>query len=252
MFSGLTVNFLAIASTSAPESARVAAGRRAVRSERGLHRVEDLLARADRVLVAREADDARLDRLQRRLERVPQAVLASARADPGARGRAGRAGSHGLNESASCQHGSLPYRPPPDLDPPAAGAIGRSTSRKMSTAFFISSIVPIEMRQCVFSNGGKSRPTMTPVLGARVAELPRRTADVHEDEVGLRVGRLAAEVLEGLDGERAHFGVARALVVDVLRIVQRRDGRGDAEDADVVRHLAAARAACTESAWPIA
>ena len=37
-----------------------------------------------------------------------------------------------------------------------------STSPKTATAFFISSIVPNEMRQCVFSNGGKSRATSTP------------------------------------------------------------------------------------------
>src|SRR5207244_4146298 len=35
------------------------------------------------------------------------------------------------------------------------------TSPNTATAFFISSIVPNEMRQCVFSNGGKSRATRT-------------------------------------------------------------------------------------------
>ena len=39
-----------------------------------------------------------------------------------------------------------------------------STSPNTATAFCISSIVPNEMRQCVFSNGGKSRATRTPLV----------------------------------------------------------------------------------------
>src|SRR5579864_7946306 len=77
------------------------------------------------------------------------------------------------------------------------------------------------------------------LLGARVTELLRRTTDVHEDEVRLRIGRLGAEVGEGLDRERPDLGVSRALVGDVLRVIGRGDGRGDAEDADVQRHLEA-------------
>ena len=39
-----------------------------------------------------------------------------------------------------------------------------STFLNTSTAFCISAIVPMEMRQCVFSYGGKSRPTSTPAV----------------------------------------------------------------------------------------
>src|SRR4029079_2236714 len=136
-------------------AARVAARRRAGGAERRLDRVEHRRARTERVLFARQANHAGGHGLERRLEGGPQAVLAAAGSDVG-----GSAGDQGrLDESASCQHGSsyaLPLPSPVDV------VLVFSAVRKTSTAFFISSIVPIEMRQCVFSNGGKSRPTITP------------------------------------------------------------------------------------------
>ena len=60
-----------------------------------------------------------------------------------------------------------------------------STFLNTSTAFCISSIVPSEMRQCVFSKGGKSRPTSTPAVAAGVAEPGGGPLDVHEQEVGV-------------------------------------------------------------------
>jgi hypothetical protein len=69
----------------------VPAGRPAFRAERGAHGVEHRLPGTDGVLVAGQADDARLDGLECRLERRPDGVFASARSDVGARQRAGRA-----------------------------------------------------------------------------------------------------------------------------------------------------------------
>src|SRR5688572_11898085 len=47
-------------------------------------------------------------------------------------------------------------------------------------------------------------------LRAGVAERPGRTADVDEEEVPLRVGALAPELVEHFHGEGAHVGVALA------------------------------------------
>ena len=68
---------------------RIAAGCAAAVAKRGAHRLQHRLAGPERVLVAGQADHARRDGLERRLERGPDAVLAAARADPrpGQRGR---------------------------------------------------------------------------------------------------------------------------------------------------------------------
>ena len=47
---------------------------------------------------------------------------------------------------------------------------------------------------------------------------------------------VVAEVRERLDREVAHRLVARGLFLDVLRILERGDRRGDAEGVHVVRH----------------
>src|SRR6185436_5732045 len=89
----------------------------------------------------------------------PQAVLASARADEGARHRGGDAEAGGPDKSTPRQrHDSSWLRPSSEV------VAGRSTLRNTATAFCISSIVPIEIRTWLFSNGGKSRPTTTPCL----------------------------------------------------------------------------------------
>src|SRR5688572_9955501 len=51
-------------------------------------------------------------------------------------------------------------------------------------------------------------------LRAAFPELARRPADVHEDEVALRVGRLEAAGLEPVDRERPRLGVAAGLLVE--------------------------------------
>ena len=53
-----------------------------------------------------------------------------------------------------------------------------------------------------------------------------------------------------LDGEGADLGIAPRSAVDVLRVAKRGDRRGDAEDADVVRHLQRASGFIV-SAWPM-
>ena len=61
---------------------RIAARRTAALTERGAHGLHHGLPRAQRILVAAQAGHARRDRLERRLERGPDAVLAAPCADP--------------------------------------------------------------------------------------------------------------------------------------------------------------------------
>ena len=120
-----------------------------------------------------------------------------------------------------------------------AVVIGFNTLRNTSAAFFISSIVPIEMRACVFSNGGKSRPTMTPCL----AQASRKSLAGRPTSTNRKFPSDAVDLhprsVERLDRESADLGVAPPLRLDVRRVAERRQRRGNAEDADVVRHLVA-------------
>ncbi len=81
------------------------------------------------------------------------------------------------------------------------------------------------------------------VLEARLAELARAALDVHEHEVGLRIGRRVAVIGEPLLGEAAGRGVARLLLLHPgLRHRQRRLGALQRHDTDVAdgvpgRHL---------------
>ena len=169
----------------------------------------------DRVLVARQADDARLDRLQRRLERPTTGCSRGRARRSRSWQRAGRADADRLDESASCQrHGCLLAS--------AAGLTRRRCVGLQHVAEHRRRLLHLVHRarsRCgtwVFSNGGKSRPTITPCFAHASRKSFAGRSDVHEEEVALRVGRLAAQVFERLDGERAHLGVALALVVDVL------------------------------------
>ena len=84
----------------------------------------------------------------------------------------------------------------------------------------------------------RERPAhQDPLFRAGVAELLGGAPDFDEQEVGLRIAGLAAQIVERLDGVCPDLGVARALFGDVARVGEGRKRRGDAEDADVVRHL---------------
>ena len=130
---------------------------------------------------------------------------------------------------------SMAYLPPFS---PAVVVAGRSTLRNTSVAFFISSIVPIEMRAVGLLERREVAADHHARLGAGVAELLRGPADVHEDEVALRVGRLAARGPASALTVNARTSVLRARSSSMcFGSLQRRDRRGDAEHADVVRHL---------------
>src|SRR5204863_1974700 len=118
--------------------------------------VEHLLARTDRVFVARDADDTLLYRLEIGFERGPHRIL-TATAPDRARERRARPDSGGLDKSTSRKRHGSSYSFPDD-----EVVEGLSTLRNTSVAFCISSIVPREMRAHCFSSGGKSRPTITP------------------------------------------------------------------------------------------
>src|SRR5262252_7982594 len=61
--------------------------------------------------------------------------------------------------------------------------------------------------------------------GAGVTELFGRSLQVDEDAVGMRVWSLESETLERAEREVAHAGVFGALLLDVLRVPERRDTR---------------------------
>src|SRR5207249_3683684 len=119
-------------------------------------RVEHFLPRTDRVLVARDADDALLYRLEVRLNRRPHAILSTAAPHTAGQSRA-RPDSDGLDKTSSRKRHGSSYSFPDDVV-----VEDLSTLRNTSVAFCISSIVPSEMRAHCFSSGGKSRPTSTP------------------------------------------------------------------------------------------
>ena len=167
-------------------------GVRAALAERRAHRLHHGLARPERVLVAAQADHPRRDGLERRFERRPQAGFAAASANPRPGQRRCRPDARCLNESPSRErHACLLPNPCCPCDPwrylPAVVVTGRSTLRKTAVAFFISSMVPSEMRACVFSSGGNVAADHDPLRGAGVAEGVGWPADVHEEEVALRV-----------------------------------------------------------------
>src|SRR5690606_28808696 len=66
-------------------------------------------------------------------------------------------------------------------------------------------------------------------LEARIAELARRSVDVHEDAVRLRIRDVVAHLTEGAYGEVADACVLGAFLGDVLRVTQRCRGRGGGE-----------------------
>ncbi len=213
------------------DAGRVAAGPRPPSPNAAWIGVEHLRAGPERVLVAREHDDARLDRVERRLERGPDAVLAAARADEG-RQRAGGADAGGPDESASCQA----------MTPPACARRARSC-RLQHAAEHLRRLLHLVHRARSRSARGSSRTAgsrgrpSTPCLAqaSRKSFAGRPTST--KRKLPCEAAGLQPRSSQRLDGERAHRGVALALGLDVLRVVERRDRGGDAEHADVVRHL---------------
>src|SRR5262249_14986055 len=70
--------------------------------EQRAHRIEHLLARSDRVLVARDADDVPLHGLEVGLDRGPHAMLTAAAPDAAGQSRAGT-NPDSLDKTSSCK-----------------------------------------------------------------------------------------------------------------------------------------------------